>query len=102
MNLLTADELEYWGSEENFANHTHCDDNSEVVYSHEYVKKLTFLLKNYKEWVEAYKESNTIYMNTMVDKVFEIMALKKEIRELKKAIEEESEFIEMKKRLKQK
>lgn len=38
---LTEEELKFWGTKENFFNHTHCDDNSDIVYPHSYVMKLT-------------------------------------------------------------
>lgn len=49
---MKQEELEYWGTEENFNNHSHCNDVSGPIYSHEYVIKLTNRIKLVDELIE--------------------------------------------------
>lgn len=89
---LTKEELEFWGTEENFSNHTHCDDDSGPMYKHEYVKKLTdkiaILFAHISEDLEIkLKDSNAIFK------------LKKEIEQLKALLKHEQPFIDLKNRL---
>jgi hypothetical protein len=37
---MKTEELKYWGTEDNFLNHMHCDDGLEPIFTLEYVKQV--------------------------------------------------------------